>query len=371
MAEENVRIDLKSTADTAGFEKFESSFNTLRAAKQSHIGVNNDFVESERRVRTNLVDLVDSLAQARDGFEATSSAVKNLSEVVELGFAGTVIAGIGAAIIEQFAKADQAIKATTDNILKSIDTLKALNDEITGRKISPELKNEQALRKEETGFLQTSHQIGSGFFGKASIGLENLFGIGSGATNYRQAQADQALRGTILQSDMTAFAIKKVNDGFQAAGDKINDFTWSKEKPKTGELGTIDFQNALKADEDNAAAELKAAEEQGRSDRASSEASKKSDEAAKREAKQSSEAQDAAAREAAKGDAADSRPERISAHIYAGKQRELGGGGGVYSVITRDPVLDENRKQTGIQADIANMLKSHFSSAAPAAATLG
>ena len=370
MAEENVRIDLKSTADTAGFEKFESGYNTLRAAKQSHIGVNNDFVESERRVRTNLVDLVDSLAQARDGFEATSSAVKNLSEVVELGFAGTVIAGIGAAIIEQFAKADQAIKATTDNILKSIDTLKALNDEITGRKISPELKNEQALRKEETGFLQTSHQIGSGFFGKASIGLENLFGIGSGATNYRQAQADQALRGTILQSDMTAEAIKKVNDAFQAA-DKINDFTWSKEKPKTGELGTIDFQNALKADEENAAAELKAAEEKGRSDRASSEASKKSDEAAKQEAKQSAEAQDQAAREEARQDTADSRPERISAHIYAGKQRELGGGGGVYSVITRDPVLDENRKQTGIQADIANMLKSHFSSAAPAAATLG
>ena len=370
MAEENVRIDLKSTADTAGFEKFESSFNTLRAAKQSHIGVNNDFVESERRVRTNLVDLVDSLAQARDGFEATSSAVKNLSEVVELGFAGTVIAGIGAAIIEQFAKADQAIKATTDNILKSIDTLKALNDEITGRKISPELKNEQALRKEETDFLQTSHQIGSGFFGKASIGLENLFGIGSGATNNRQAQADQALRGTILQSDMTAEAIKKVNDAFQAA-DKINDFTWSKEKPKTGELGTIDFQNALKADEDSAAAELKAAEEKGRSDRASSEASKKSDEAAKQEAKQSAEAQDQAAREEARQDTADSRPERISAHIYAGKQRELGGGGGVYSVITRDPVLDENRKQTGIQADIANMLKSHFSSAAPAAATLG
>ena len=34
MAEENVKVDLQSSADTTGFEKFEASYNSLAAAKQ-------------------------------------------------------------------------------------------------------------------------------------------------------------------------------------------------------------------------------------------------------------------------------------------------------------------------------------------------
>ena len=112
MAEENVKVDLKSTADTSGFEKFESSYNSLRAAKLSHANANGAFVDSERRVRTNLVDLVGGLSNARDGMDATAAVVQHLSEVFKVGFVGTVIAGVGAAIVEQFAKADEAIAKT-------------------------------------------------------------------------------------------------------------------------------------------------------------------------------------------------------------------------------------------------------------------
>ena len=37
MAQENVTVDLKSTADVSGFDKFEASYNSLRAAKEQHI----------------------------------------------------------------------------------------------------------------------------------------------------------------------------------------------------------------------------------------------------------------------------------------------------------------------------------------------
>ena len=93
MAEENVKVDLQSSADTTGFEKFEASYNSLAAAKQENIRANGIFSDSERRVRVNLADLVTGLGGAQDGTQALSLAVGHLSEVFELGFAGGFFLG--------------------------------------------------------------------------------------------------------------------------------------------------------------------------------------------------------------------------------------------------------------------------------------
>jgi hypothetical protein len=372
MAEENVKVDLKSTADTTGFDKFEASYNSLRAAKQQHVQSNEVLVDSERRVRTNLSDLVVGLSQSESAADATSIAIKHLSEVFQLGFAGGILGGVVAAIIGAFNKADEAIAKTREGIEKSVDELKTLDEEITGRKLSPELKEEQGLRKQQTDFAASQFEIDHpGFVRMAAMGAENLFGVGSSSTNYKASISDQALRAGVMQQATTDLAVKRVNESFTKIAASVDNFSWGKGKPEVGKLGTRDFELALEAEEGDKAAAARASEQAGKAERAAAEADRKKEEAAREEARKANEAQAAAAREEAKDERDESRQGRIKATILAGSQRQLGGGGGVYSVITRDPVLEENRKQTTIQTDIASMLRNMAASARPmATATL-
>lgn len=365
MPQENVTVDLKSTADVSGFQKFESSYNSLRAAKTAHIAGNDLLVQSERRVRTNLTDLVTGLGSARDGMDATANVVQHLSEVFKIGFAGTVIAGIGAAIVEQFSKADEAIAKTRAEVEKTGHDLRELDDEIEGRTRSKIEREEEEFKKQTESVRKQSDEISNpGFFKTAAIGLSVITG-GEGALRDYQAAAAANLRNQAeLQKVGGELAVKKVNDEFSRIDD-TSGFTFSKEKPK--EADNVDLA-ALAAIEDAKSEQDKRTKEEAA--RTAAAAARTKEEAEKSAAREKARAAEAAARQEAKEEKASDRTQHIKAHIVAGGDRQLGGGGGVYSVITQDPVVEEARKHTTLLTEISNTLKATSAGGNPVTAPL-
>lgn len=348
---EEVKVDLASTADTSGFDKFTQSYNTLAAAKRDHTAANDLFVESERRVRTNLSNLVSGLSSAQDATQATASAIQHLSEVFQIGFAGTVIAGVVAALITQLGKVNEEVKTTTEDIKKEAQDLADLEDEINNVKRTPEEKHARTLQGD---FDKNTDRLDDlqnpGFFHAVALGISDVFGGNMSATLAKQQGDEMANREKILHM---------MGENGAKAEDAKLDY-----HPIAG-LGTEKAQNnsfEQAVVEANNQAEIEAKNQREAQEKG--EADKRADEAAARVADHLAEEKEkqaaAESRADEKEDKADDRPERaerIKAHIIAGGQRSQGGGGGAYSVITRDPVVDEVRKQTSILTDIANYTK--------------
>ena len=345
MAEENVKVDLQSSADTTGFEKFEASYNSLAAAKQENIRANGIFSDSERRVRVNLADLVTGLGGAQDGTQALSLAVGHLSEVFELGFAGTVIAGVGAALIAQFSKVTEEIEKTETAMKKTGEELDNLEREVTGVKLTPAEQHTAKIAQQSKDIDAEREQTESrGIFKMIRLGLSDLFG----------GTMREDLRKQLEESNQALSHLSKIarEEGDVEAKSYTRQFGPTvAEKPNN-----VAFEQLVKEQEDQqdfAARQKKIADEKAAT-------AKRSTEETAKEAARVSQEQERAAAAAESQAARDEEPRRsgrIQAHIYAGAQRSVGGGGGVYSTIVRDPVVEEARKHTNLLTEIANSVK--------------
>lgn len=348
MAEENVKVDLQSTADTSGFEKFEASYNSLAAAKRENITANGLFVDSERRVRTNLADLVTGLGSARDGTQAVSVAIGHLSEVFQIGFAGTVVAGVGAALISQFSKVTEEIEKTEAAIKKTGEDLDELGREIEGKRLTPTEERAAKLQKTEEALAQERAETAStGVFKMIRLGISNLFG-GTMGEDLRKQEAE------INRRQLQAFNLTGRN-AQQNEDARLDAILTPAPKAK---VQNVAFEQLVKEQEDQQDFDIRQKKVDAEKAAAARRLSDEMSRAAEKTAKEAEKAAAASDREAEK-ERTPGRPGRVEAHIYAGSQRQYGGGGGVYSVITRDPVVAEARKHTELLTDIANSVKTY------------
>lgn len=345
MAEESVKVDLQSSADTTGFDKFEASYNSLRAAKEENIRANGLFSDSERRIRANVDELVTGLAGAHDATEAVSVAVNHLSEVFELGFSGTIIAGLAATFIEQFSKVTQEIDKTDASIKKTGEDIDDLERQVQGVKLTPAEERAGKITKVgEQLRTERAEAESTGIFKMIRLGFSNLFG-GSLGEDIRKQETELNRR----QLQVFTLAGKNAAEGEEAKLGQILSPT-----PR-GKVENVAFEQLVREQEDQQELAARAKKLQEDRDAQAKRAAMEAAKDAERAAAERDRAAAAADREAEKEEPR--RTNRIQAHIYAGAQRAVGGGGGVYSTIVRDPVVEESRKHTTLLTEIANSVK--------------
>lgn len=352
--QQNVKIRLESNADTSGFKNFEGATRSLTAAKREASESNLGLVESERRVRSNLEGFVKGLSESKDATSAVASSISHLSEVFNIGFGATVIAGVGSSLIEQFGKADEAIDATAKHISSLKDEVEALKNEIEGIKVPESVTQGKKLDKLQDQLDEAQDQAKNpGFFGTALIGAENILGTGD-AERRRSKAVKEALQGQQGISDAKVALIVKDALSVPASTLKFSDRAAPTHAQETEfelqrQNRDADTKEAIAKDQQRQKDEAQKAAE-----RAAADAAKKKDQ----EEKAAERAAALAAKEAAKEANQPEATLRAKLNVVAGSSRALGGGGGVFSTIRFDPVVEEARKHTALLTDISNTLKS-------------
>lgn len=365
--DENVRIDLTSRADVSGFREMETASLQFNAAKREGAKANDVLVESERRVRSNLVETVAGLAQARSGTEAVASSVTHLSEIFKIGLGGTVIAGVVGAIVEQFAKAQAAIEETGKSLLATGEQADALLEKLKGIQDNGAGAAKRDIAKQEEE-LAKAQQSDSGFMSNLIRGINRVSGgalfedsaeqLDKNRANAASLQAKITQEGLLAGNPGSFDRDKRAEEAKRDAAEKERvqeDFyrqAMDSEKREDEESPRQLAENKRQADEQ---ARVKAEADK----RAQEQAAEKARAAARAEATE----QRADEREAKKEGQAD-KPGRIRADIVAGGSRQMGGGGGVFSAVTADPAVLEARKQTSLQQEILGALRSTQSNSA-------
>jgi hypothetical protein len=354
---QEVQVQLTSRADTSGFSQFEGASDRLVASKNRQAQANALLVDSERRVRTNLIDTVSSFANAKDSTQALAGAVTHLSEVFNIGFAGAVIAGVGAALVSAFDKGEEALKSMGEELDRQLESAGDLLEEIQGIKQTAERREGKALGKEEKEDQAKNAQLQNpGFFATVAIGAEKLFGLGSGATNFAaDRQKEESLRQTILES---AGALAAKNEEIKLNSGQVKGF--SDRKPEEN-LSQAAFRSLVEnADIDDEIKKKRAKDAQeaaARTARTEEEADRKAEEEKARQAREDGRDERAQASERRV------TGYKVSLHDYAGAQRQEGGGGRAYSTIIVDPVVTEARKTNQLLAEINGNLKANTAAA--------
>lgn len=352
---EEVRLPLVSTADTSGFEKFQASYNSLAAAKGAHARQNDLFVDSERRVRSNLEGFVKGLGDARDATQATSQGIAHLSEVFALGFTGTIVAGVASTLIDQFGKVDTAVKKVIEDIQHGIEKSTELVRKLEGLRegagqpivkqvqsdVNAYQKTAAAANANESPWLRAlaglSDVVTKAAIRAATFGLYSRGPNFGGKMDAAQAQERQKL------AQYSAVVSKEV----QALPHAI-------EEAKTTDANAL-FGHKLKDDEDNYRSMIDA------QNSALRETIKNEGKPGKAKVERPSESED---------DGRQITGYKPHLTTLAGSQRQQGGGGRAYSVLTFDPVVEEARKHTILLTQISNSLKEDKSSVAPGIAQL-
>lgn len=336
MPEETVVASLVSKADTSGFEKFESATTRLNQRRREGIQIAGDLLQSERRVRTNLIDTVAGLAQARTGTDAVAIAVTHLSEVFKIGLGATVIAGVAGAIISQFSKAQETIDQMSESVKKTGQDLDDFLDKLRGVEQSPQRQAEKETSRFREDLEKRKKELQAfqgGFFSMAALGASKLTGgIIGGDTEekYRQEvfgiqaaeaklrQAEQLVRNPVT------FTAKR-----DAAAER-------RESDRVQEAFTRQGIELERQDQERARARVeiskKAGEEERRQQEQATRARMEADKAAAEEQKR---LEHEAAKENEKGSDRQVIGFRTRLQTFVGGQRTEGGGGRAYSVMVR------------------------------------
>ena len=409
---ENVQVDLKSTADTSGFEKFNASYNTLAASKAKAGQANEVFVQSERRVRSNLSDLVSGLSGAKDGTDAAKVSLERLSEVFNVGFAGAVIGGVGAAILGVVTKTREQFESVGAEIDKMIDKTRDLKEQFEGIELSPQEKGQRELDAQVKQWQEARDKlmhpgliagVGTllGDVGAYGLGFGRAPGeafaaavaksdaerqalqeaqnaLGNPEGRQRRAEAEERKKAAEanVKAREQAFRLQaEVEDSNRRLSEEsmtpaqrgaaikqrigVLEATAKSDLAEGTPQGEVRaYEILLKKNELQKEYNQLIAEQKKLQDEAAATAQKEADIKARKLAEETEKAEAAAERQAAKEEG---RPEKaggnVRATILAGSQRAMGGGGGVYSVVQRDPVVDEARKHTTLLTDIAQSVK--------------
>jgi hypothetical protein len=360
--EQEVVASLRSKADTSGFAAFKAAQDGLAGSAHHATEANNVFVESERRVRTNLVDTVSGIANAKDSTEALSEAVAHLSEIFELGAVGMVAAGVGAAIVEQFSKAEQQVKATAQSIEEATAKASEMQERLSGHQRSEQDKDKDQIRKMGKDLAASRENQGSTFTREnLLLGFNKLSGGMLFQDDVEQIQKNQENQGelgakieqlTLANGRAETYAkpvrdkeLTRVNEDFTRQGIKQEE-----EDQRAGEAG-------LRAQKAATAEAARLSEEQKRKEgAAASEKERQAQRTEREEAKQESkEGKDLV------------KPGNVHLQTIAGHQREIGGGGRAASVITIDPAVVEQRRTNTLLTEISQTLKGARSAPPPVA----
>lgn len=363
--EENVKIDLTSRADVSGFQQFEQASTRLTTAKLEGTKANSLLVDSERRVRSNLMDSLTGFATAKDMTDGVSSAINHLGDILNIGFGGAILGGIASGLVELFGRADAAIQQTTEQLKAAGDAAEATINKIQG--IQP---TEQQTLKDQISkqmeMLQRAQNSDAGFFNMNNLvqGLNIISGGTAFEGNVKNIQLDQAQQAR-LQEDITQESLLAGNPkNFNKAKADAN----ADEKRRIQEdfarqefASEKEFQDQGKAFSE---AQKRTAEE---AQRTKEDADRKAKDAADEKAKAAARSKETANKEEAKAADEILKPGKIHATILAGSQRQLGGGGGVFSSITIDPAVVEAKKQTSLQQQMLALLQKGQASGPPLA----
>ena len=344
---ENVQVHLRSGSDTSGFEKFEAAYNRAQASNKSFAASNDLLVNSERRVRSNLSDLVSDLGRSKDVADVARTSLNRLSEVFNVGFAGAVIGGVGAAIIGLVSQANQEFRTIGDQMDKLIDRAHKLKEEIEGVILTPKEKHQRDIDSQaaelEAARDKLAHPGAAAVFGTA-LGLVGWFLTGGLIQN-----PGDAIRKAFAENDKARQAIQEEQNALGARAPGVLNFGTGKPRG----VGTIEFERAVEHEDF-----VKAMAEKNDKEK------KAKDEAAAKAAKEKERLDAHAAKEEAKEEKSDIHREHASNirfHVSAGSSRQQGGGGGVFGGVIRDPVVEETRKTNSQLAQSNQWLGSIYS----------
>jgi hypothetical protein len=354
MADQDISVTLRSRADTSGYQQTAQAVRGLNAAKYDATKQNATFVDSERRLRTNLIDTVSGLASAKNGTDAAAVAMTHLSEVFKLSADAVIALGIGGIIVSEFGKAQQAIEELGKSLGVLGEQLSDFLDKAHGVEPSAQQTAQREVKHLAEQVQEKENQLKHpGFFGGAAIGaavIGNALGLGGEGTVEdikKNVEQLQQLKSQLAQA--------------QAYANNPANFAKLGAKELKGEQAHVTEESARqeieqeRADEEHAK-QVYDARQKARADatRQAEEERRKAGSVDREKAKQDARQSRDESRAESRSDSAAGREE---VKIIAGHQREIGGGGRAYSVVV-DPAVEEARKHTTLLQDIASTLKS-------------
>lgn len=354
---QEVQANLVSKADTSGFREFKAANDQFVGARREATGANGLFVESERRVRANLMGTLQGIFQAKDASAALASSVEHLSEVFQVGALGAIAGGVAGVIIEQFSKAGAAIDKVGESLEAQTTKASELLDRLGKINHSQQSKDKDDISK-MSGALTEARSGESGVFNMGNLmrGISLVTGGALFDDAVRKMDANQkkqetlardVQQATLLSGNPKSYEDKAKKDADAAEKRRVTEDMARQELSQEhdfAEQGRAYAEAQKKASEE--AAHLKSDQ-----DRKAAQEAEEKKKASEREAK-------AAAKEEAKDEKTTTKEARTKLDVIAGSQRQMGGGGGVYSVLTQDPAVVEQRRTNSILTEIAGALKS-------------
>ena len=355
--EQQVTATLVSKADTTGFREFKAANDQFVGARREATTANGLFVESERRVRTNLMGTLEGIFQAKDASAALASSVEHLSEVFQVGALGAIAGGVAGVIIEQFSKAEQAIDKVGQSLEEQSTKAGELLDRLEKVKDSQQSRDRQDIGK-MAGSLTSARESESGVFNMGNLmrGLNLVSGGALFDDAVRKMDENQKKQETLArqvqQATLLAGNPKTYEDRAKLEADAADKRRVNEDMARDELKQERDFQEQGKA---YAETQKKAADEAAR-------LKKEQDTKAAYDAEEKKKAADRAAAAEAKQESKEDRQMvkegRVHLDVIAGSQRQMGGGGGAFSVITQDPAVVEQRRTNSILTEIAGALKA-------------
>lgn len=419
--EQDVKVNLGSKADTSGFDRFIGKTDELAAAKGRSRRENELFVDSERKIRANLSELVLGLGESKSAVEAASLSLAHLSEVFEVGFAGSVIGGVGAAVISMVSKTKEEFKTLGDQIEKDEEKAHSLTQSLNGIKETDTEKSQNQINALAASYQAANDKITKmGFldrvFKGTAMGIGDfggaIFGTEGGSEEFLHDMAENLALAKRIQAAQNALndptarnqakrredAKKQLEEDKKTLGevDKLKQEALDREhelqfdqmhNPQKEEdlkqrMAILEAVRQSDLGEDTPGGEKRAAENRLKiiglqkelNALQKQDADDKERAAAAAEKEREAREKQLAKEKAAEGDE-DTEEEptkeilgyRFRLESKAGSQRALGGGGGAYSVLMADPVVTESRKQTGLLTEINSTLKAGLNRGAPVA----